>query len=242
MTAAKPLDDKQIVVCGGSSGIGLAAAAAFVGLGARVVVVGRSAQRLEAALAQLGEVATARLDCADAQAVDGFFSELDDLQHVVVSLAASAALGPFSSLKDAAFRDTFEGKFWPYINVMRASVPQLAARGSLTLVTGASAIAAAPGAASLSAVNGALEGMIKTLAVELAPIRINAVAPGLTDTPAWSRVPDDIRADMYARAAADTPAGRVGQPEDVAQAIVSCVVNPFITGVVLPCDGGKRLT
>ena len=84
--------------------------------------------------------------------------------------------------------------------------------------------------------------MVKTLAVELAPVRVNAVSPGLTDTPAWSRVPAEIRADMYAKAAADTPAGRVGQAEDVAQAIASCVVNSFITGVVLPCDGGKRLT
>ncbi len=238
----KPLQDSQIVVCGGSSGIGLAAARALLALGAHVLIIGRSADRLEAAHAQLGEVTTACLDCADGDAVEVFFAPLDPVDHVVVSLAGSAALGPFAELSDAAFRETFEGKFWPYANVMRAAAPRLAEQGSLTLVTGASAIAAAPGAASLSAVNGALEGMIKTLAVELAPRRINAVAPGLTDTAAWHRVPAEIRADMYAKAAAQTPAGRVGQPEDVAQAIASCVVNPFITGVVLPCDGGKRLT
>jgi NAD(P)-dependent dehydrogenase (short-subunit alcohol dehydrogenase family) len=84
--------------------------------------------------------------------------------------------------------------------------------------------------------------MVKTLAVELAPRRVNAVSPGLTDTAAWQRVPAEIREDMYAKAAAETPAGRVGQPEDVAGAVVSCLANGFITGVVLPCDGGKRLT
>ena len=114
-------------------------------------------------------------------------------------------------------------------------------RGSLTLVTGASAIAASPGAAALGAVNGALEGLIKTLAVELAPCRVNAVSPGLTDTEAWSRIPDNIREKMYADSAATTPAGRIGQPEDVASAVAACVLNGFLTGLVIPCDGGKRL-
>ena len=84
--------------------------------------------------------------------------------------------------------------------------------------------------------------MVKTLAVELAPRRVNAVSPGLTDTAAWARVPAEIRSQMYAQAAAATPVGRVGLAEDVAAAILSCVANGFITGVVLPCDGGKRLT
>jgi NAD(P)-dependent dehydrogenase (short-subunit alcohol dehydrogenase family) len=215
----------------------------MVQLGANVTIIGRSPERLQAANDQLGGRSIAvSLDCTDSIEVGKFFADHTAIDHVVVSLAGGAALGPFTSIGEAEFRNTFDGKLWPYINVMREAAPVLTAGGSLTLVTGASAIAATPGAASLAAVNGALEGMIKTLAVELAPLRVNAVSPGLTDTAAWQRIPSDIREQMYAKAAAETPAGRVGQPDDVAKAVIAVVSNPFLTGLVLPCDGGKRLT
>lgn len=237
------MQDQRVVVIGGSSGIGLAAAQRLAQLGAAVTIAGRSPDKLAAAAKALpSRVTSATLDCIDAAAVAHFFASAGPIDHVVVSLAGGAALGPFTAVTEPAFRSTFDGKFWPYVNVMQAAAPLLSAGGSLTLVTGASAIAATPGAASLAAVNGALEGMIKTLAVELAPLRVNAVSPGLTDTAAWQRIPDDIREQMYAKAAAETPAGRVGQADDVAQAIVAVVSNSFLTGLVLPCDGGKRLT
>lgn len=237
------MGSETAVVIGGSSGIGLATAARLVQLGTSVTIVGRSPERLREASKQLpGAVTTATLDCTDAAAVAAFFTAIGSIDHVIVSLAGGAALGPFTAVMEPEFRSTFDGKFWPYVNVLREAAPRLNTSGSITLVTGASAIAATPGAASLAAVNGALEGMIKTLAVELAPLRVNAVSPGLTDTAAWHRIPDDIREQMYAKAAAETPAGRVGQADDVAQAIVAVLSNPFLTGVVLPCDGGKRLT
>ena len=138
-------------------------------------------------------------------------------------------------------RETFDGRFWPYLIAMHHGSKRLSNKGSLTLVTGASSIAATPGASSLSAVNGALEGMIKTLAVEMAPTRVNAVAPGLTDTESWSRIPDKIREKLFADSAATTPTGRIGQPEDVAEAVAACITNGFLTGLMLSCDGGKRL-
>ncbi len=153
------IEKQRIVVFGGSSGIGYAAAARLLALGADVTIAGRSAERLGEASRTLGEVGSASVDCADAEAVIAFFRDFGSVAHVVVSLAGSAALGPFASLDGAALRNTFEGKFWPYINVMRAALPMLERDGSLTMVTGTSAISAAPGAASLSAVNGALEGM-----------------------------------------------------------------------------------
>ena len=242
MTTSQSLSGQTAVVVGGSSGIGKAAAESLKTLGASVTIVGRSQERLDKAQEALGgDVATASVDCTDEAASAAFFEGLDSLDHLVITIAASASLGTFDAVPVSGHRETFDGRFWPYLIVMHHGAKTLSDRGSMTLVTGASAIAATPGASSLAAVNGALEGMIKTLAVEMAPTRVNAVAPGLTDTEAWSRIPDKIREEMFANSAATTPAGRIGQPEDVAEAVAACITNGFLTGLVLPCDGGKRL-
>ncbi len=236
------LTDQTAVVAGGSSGIGRAVAQALKDRGAQVTITGRSKERLAKAHERLGpEVKTESVDFADEPAAAAFFESLGHIDHLVVTVAGGAALGPFVDVSVTGVRETFEGKFWPYLIAMHHGAKVLKPGGTITLVTGASAIAAVPTAAPLGAVNGALEGMVKTLAVELAPSRVNAVSPGLTDTEAWARIPDDIRENMYAQSAADTPVGRIGQPEDVAAAVMACIENGFLTGLVLPCDGGKRL-
>ena len=122
------------------------------------------------------------------------------------------------------------------------ALPALAADGSITLVTAGSAQAALPGTAGLAAVNVALEAAVAPLAAELAPRRVNAVSPGVIETGWWDELQEDARQEAFAAFAKRALVRRNGQPEDVAQAIVALVGNGFITGVVLPCDGGLRLT
>jgi NAD(P)-dependent dehydrogenase (short-subunit alcohol dehydrogenase family) len=114
--------------------------------------------------------------------------------------------------------------------------------GSLTFISAASAGSPVPGAAGFAAINGALEAMVPALAVELKPLRINAISPGVVDTPFWHGLSDDERHQMFDQYASATPVGRVATPEDVAQAVVSIIGNDFITGTVLPVDGGLTLS
>ncbi|MEU2714663.1 SDR family oxidoreductase [Streptomyces sp. NPDC007205] len=125
--------------------------------------------------------------------------------------------------------------------MLQAALPALRRDGSVTLVTAASARAALPGTAGLAAINGALEAMVPPLAVELAPLRVNAVSPGVVDTPWWDGVPAGQRRALFDGFAAITPVGRIGRPGDIARAIHLLAANDFMTGVVLEATGGATL-
>lgn len=238
----------RVVVMGGSSGIGEATAARFVADGAEVVITGRSQDRLDQAAKRIGGgVLTHRMDGADPTDIDAFFAEggaglgAGPVDHLVLALSGSAGSGPFLELDPAELAAGFDGKFWPYVRILQAAVPRLAADGSVTLVTAASARAAFPGTAGLAAINGALEAMVPPLAVELAPRRINAVSPGVIDTAWWSRLPEEQRTSLFEGLAATTPVGRVGRPDEIARAVHLMATNGFVSGVVLDCTGGANL-
>ncbi|GHI05890.1 short-chain dehydrogenase [Streptomyces cellostaticus] len=236
------LAGQRVVVMGGSSGIGEATAASFAADGAEVVITGRGQDRLDAAAARIeGKVSTYRLDAADRSAVDAFFDRSGPVDHLVLALSGSKGGGAFAELDLAELAAGFDGKFWPHVNVLQAALPALRPGGSVTLVTAASARAALPGTAGLAAINGALEAMVPPLAVELAPLRINAVSPGVVDTPWWDAVPAEQRGALFDGFAASTPVGRVGRPEDIARAVHMLAANDFVTGVVLEATGGATL-
>ncbi|MER6733874.1 SDR family oxidoreductase [Streptomyces puniciscabiei] len=239
---ANHLAGQRVVVMGGSSGIGEASAAHFAADGAEVVITGRSRTRLDAAADRIGgKVSTYRLDAAERAAVDAFFAGSGPVDHLVLALSGSKGGGPFAQLDLAELAKGFDGKFWPHVQVLQAALPALRRDGSVTLVTAASARAALPGTAGLAAINGALEAMVPPLAVELAPLRINAVSPGVVDTPWWDGVPAEQRQSLFDGFAATTPVGRVGRPEDIARAIHMLAANEFVTGVVLEATGGATL-
>jgi NAD(P)-dependent dehydrogenase (short-subunit alcohol dehydrogenase family) len=233
---------QRVVVMGGSSGIGEAAASAFAADGAEVVVTGRSQERLDAAVARIGgKTVGYRMDATDQGAIDAFFTQHGTIDHLVLAVSGAAGAGPFAQLDLKDLAAGFEAKFWPQVRIVKSALPHLRQDGSVTLITASSARAAFPGTAGLAALNGALEAMVPPLAVELAPLRINAVSPGVIDTPWWDRVPAEQRQALFDGVAATTPVGRVGRPEDVARAIHMLAANSFITGTVLDCTGGANL-
>ncbi|MFD8570723.1 SDR family oxidoreductase [Streptomyces sp. NPDC059639] len=247
MTTATPSTTRtdtaaHVVVMGGSSGIGEATAALFAASGAEVTITGRDRAKLDEAAARIGgKTATHPMDATAQADIDAFFATTAPIDHLVVAVSGAAGSGAFAELDLDDLAHGFDAKFWPQLRILKAALGHLTERASVTLITAASARAAFPGTAGLAAINGALEAMIPPLAVELAPRRINAVSPGVIDTPWWGRVPEEQRKELFAGLAATTPVGRVGRPEEVAQAINSLAVNGFITGVVLDCTGGANL-
>ena len=236
------LDGERILVIGGTSGIGLATARAAAAAGARVIVVGRDPLRLARALESLPEHAEGRLvDATDRAALDRLAAVIGTLDHLVLSFAAGGGAGAFRSLDLAALREVVEGKAWAFLEALQAFLPALRADGSVTFVTAATARAAFPGTVGIAFNNGALNAVVPPLSVELAPLRVNAVCPGVIETPIFEHWPEAERARFFARARA-APLGRPGRPEEVAQAVLALVTNPYVTGVLLEVDGGLRFT
>jgi len=246
-------DGQKVVIIGASAGIGEATARAFAARGAAVIITGRSKERLEAAVRRIGHpVLTAEVDATSREALDAFFDTtgLDTtgfdttgtVDHLVLCASPGAVgAGPISGLDEAALRQAFDGKFFAHVKALQAALPKLRPDGSVTMVTAASARAAFPGTAGIAAVNGALETIVAPLAVELAPLRVNAVSPGVIDTHWWNALPEDQRRAYFGSVAAVSPVRRVGRPDDVAEAIVYLAGAGFVTGTVLACDGGSSL-
>jgi NAD(P)-dependent dehydrogenase (short-subunit alcohol dehydrogenase family) len=240
MTRQIDLTGKHALVAGGTSGIGEATAAAFVAAGADVLVTGRDATRLAESTARSGARGLV-CDATSPTDVAALTSAVERLDVLVLSLSGASGGGPFASLDLGGLRAAFEGKLWPQLTLLQSLLPRLADDASVVFVSAASARAALPGTTGLAALNGALEAAIRPLATELAPRRVNAVSPGVIDTPWWSAAPADLREQTYTSIAATVPAARVGTPEDVASAILLLATNPYITGTTLAVDGGLTL-
>jgi NAD(P)-dependent dehydrogenase (short-subunit alcohol dehydrogenase family) len=237
-------DGQRVVVIGASAGIGEATARAFAERGASVTITGRSKERLDQAAKRIGyPVEAAEVDATDRAALDAFFATTGTIDHLVLTASPGAVgAGPFASLDEAALRQAFDGKFFAHVKAIQAALPRLRPDGSVTIVSAASARAAFAGTAALAGANGALEAIVPPLAVELAPLRINAVSPGVIDTHWWDGMPEDQRRAYFDAVAAVTPVRRTGRPEDVADAIAYLAGASFVTGTVLECTGGANLT
>ncbi len=234
--------DRHIAILGGSSGIGLATSRLAAERGARITLGGRDQTRLNAAAAQIDATAI-RVDAEDMSSLAGFFRAAGPIDDLVITLTRRG----HRSSRDAGrlgladLAGSFAGKAIATLRAVGESLDALSEDGSITMAGGVTAQAGFAGTAEPAAVNGAVEAAVAPLARELAPRRVNAVSPGVITTGWWDSLGEhrDTALESFAQR---TPLGRNGRPEDVALAILALIENPFITGVVLPVDGGIRLT
>ena len=223
----------RAVVMGGTSGIGLATAEQLTSDTMDVTVTGRDPVKLAGLEGRFA--GAERLDGTDRDAVAAFFKRLGPFEHLVLAFSPGAVgLGPIREISLDDFVTAFTAKLFGYVHAIR----QAQVTGSITMISAASARAALPGTVTLAAVNGAIERMVSPLAAELAPVRVNAVSPGIIDTPWWSFLPDDQRQAQFTAAAGSVPAGRIGTAADVAGAVAYLVDASLVTGTILPMDGG----
>jgi NAD(P)-dependent dehydrogenase (short-subunit alcohol dehydrogenase family) len=233
---------KHIVVAGGGSGIGFAIAAEALAQGASVTIAGRSANKLAQARERLGEVRTVVMDLGDVVSAEAGFREIGNKFDHVVSTAADLTYAPLAGMERAAIERMLAGKFWGPVHLVKYGLPLLRANGSILFFSGLAADRPAPGTSIVSALNAGVEGFTRALAVELAPLRVNAISPGVVDTEGWAFMPEDERRKFFDQLATQLPARRIGTPADLAQAALFVLGNPYLTGEVLRVNGGGNLT
>ena len=233
------LSGKNVLVIGGSSGIGYATAAGALAEGANVTIASRSEEKLRAAQASLqGKVEARAIDVADSASVEAFFNAAPIYDHIVVSGAAFK----FGTVRDQNIDDAFAAmnvKFWGAYRVARKA--RVAADGSFVFVSGFLSRRPKPNMVLVGAINAALETLAQGLALEMAPIRFNVVSPGIIDTPTRAAMPAEARKAMLENVAKSLPVKRVGLAEDCADQILLMLRNTFMTGSVVYIDGGGLL-
>jgi NAD(P)-dependent dehydrogenase (short-subunit alcohol dehydrogenase family) len=232
------LQGAHVVVMGGSTGIGLAAARLARQAGAEVTIAGRSQDKLAQAQRELGEVRTVAADITDEVAVGQVFEGLSHIDHVLIS-AGTIINGRIVDNDLANLRRIIDERIWGVTYVVRQAVPRMT-RGSITFTSGGLSSRPRVGAAMLTAALAGVEALAPALALEVAPIRVNAVTPGLIDTPLLHTTYGAERDTIVKNRAAVLPGKRIGSADEVAQAILMLMTNEYITGEVIHIDGGSR--
>ena len=236
------LQDKRVVLLGGTSGIGLATAQLAADQGATLIVASSNPESVKRALDALpasthGEA----LDLTDADAVANFFAGLEPFDHLVFTAGESLTLLEVASMDLDRARKAFELRYFGALGAVGSALPLLRPGGSIVLTTGAAADRPGPGWSVSASICGAMDSLVRALAVELAPLRVNAVKPGVVRSPLWSdQSPEDEQA-LYDETARNLPVGRVGEVTDIAAAYVYLMNQGYATGTILSVDGGHVL-
>jgi NAD(P)-dependent dehydrogenase (short-subunit alcohol dehydrogenase family) len=237
---ANTLQDKTILVVGRGSGIARAIALQARSEGAQVIVAGRDRTKLANSYDDPG-ISAETIDITDDDSIVALAERVGRVDHVV-STASARARGKLADLQRQNLLQSFDTKVIGPTMLAKHFASQINPGGSFVLFSGVHAFKHNVGYLGVGITNGAVDFLARWLAVELAPIRVNAISPGVIDTGAWDAMGDDGKRDYFEHIAAHNPAGRIGTPDDIAAAVLFAMTNTFMTGVTLKIDGGEPLT
>jgi NAD(P)-dependent dehydrogenase (short-subunit alcohol dehydrogenase family) len=236
---ANTLQDKTILVVGRGSGIARAVTLLARSEGAGVIVAGRDRAKLAGSYDDVG-ISAETVDITDDESIAALADRVGQLDHVV-STASARARGTLAELQRQNLQQSFDTKVIGPTMLAKHFAAQINPGGSLVLFSGVHAFKHNVGYLGVGITNGAVDFLTRWLAVELAPIRVNAISPGVIDTGAWDAMGDDGKRDYFEHIAAHNPTGRIGTPDDIAAAVLFAMTNTFMTGMTLKVDGGEPL-
>jgi NAD(P)-dependent dehydrogenase (short-subunit alcohol dehydrogenase family) len=237
----RPLQDRTVLVIGRGGGIARAVVLAARDAGAQVIAAGRDQEGLADAYASEPGVRTETVDLTDEATIAGLAKRVEEVDHVV-STASARARGRIANLDREAVRLSFDTKVIGPLMLAKHLGPNIRQGGSFVIFSGVAASKIAVGTLAVAITNGAADVLARSLALELAPIRVNAVSPGVIDTGAWDAFGEQGKQDYFSEMAARNPAGRIGAIQDIADGVLFAMTNTFLTGQTLHIDGGEPLT
>jgi NAD(P)-dependent dehydrogenase (short-subunit alcohol dehydrogenase family) len=234
---------QKIVVIGGTSGIGLAVARNAADCGAEVYIGSSNAQKLKSALPSLQGVRGAVVDVGDEESVARFFSDSLEIDHLVSTVGPPHRPATVAETDLEQAQALYKIKFWGQFLIAKHGAKQVQKNGSITLTSGILSARPAAGLGILASLNAGIEALGRTLALELAPCRVNTVCPGFIDSgKLWKDLPAEERATkLREKAASDLLTERVGLPDDAAKSYLYAIQNPYVTGQTIIVDGGGSL-
>jgi NAD(P)-dependent dehydrogenase (short-subunit alcohol dehydrogenase family) len=236
------LRNKRVVILGGSSGIGLAVAEQAASQGAEIVIASSNSERVQRAVESVGGNTQGQaLDLSDEQAVETLFTKLGAFDHLLFTAGDTLHLQDLATTDLKHARRAFELRYWAALAAVKYGSKNIRKGGSIVLTTGVAGQRPRKGWVVASSVCGTIEALTRALALELAPIRVNAVSPGVVRTNLWQNMTAAEREQLYESVGNSLPVGRVGEPRDIAQAYLFLMQEGFSTGQTLVVDGGTVL-
>lgn len=237
----KGLAGKKVVVLGGTSGFGLATAIAASDEGASVVVVSSSQQKVNEALSLLPKDKGFVADLGDEKQVEQLFKKIGEFDHLVFTAGDALNFSNLPALDIEKAKQSINLRFWGAVMAAKYGAPLIREGGSITLTTGAIGRRPRKGTAVIAGMASAIEGLTRSLAFELAPIRVNAVCAGTFRTNLLSSMTEDDREQLFSQIGSKLLTGRVGYSDEIAEAYLYLMRGSFTTGQIIVVDGGSLL-